>query len=306
MLREAIKKVKSTRFYLLIGFLAFIVIAEIVFTVLIPLWREHFYDVLERKDSANFNMSLVYFMIMMLGLGFAQGLKVWVGQLISFEVRRTTTKVLFKPWVKGVRTAKNYTQSMTESLRYATELYLEVCVELIISCTIVVALIFLNADQPIILWPAAAYTVSMTVIAVFFNKPMIGSDMAWQKEEGAFKETLAYIHSGIDCFTFKQKLEMIAFSYYRYIRVVMYFALFTRVKGSLATLVPYMLLSTPFFLGEITLGEFMKAVGSFELIVINSTILLVLYPKLTRARASYKISQKFYVEVKEKEPVDGK
>jgi ABC-type uncharacterized transport system fused permease/ATPase subunit len=77
----------------------------------------------------------------------------------------------------------------------------------------------------------------------------------------------------------------------------MYYTLFSRIKGSLASLIPYILLGGTYFAGTITLGVFMAGVATFELIVINATILVILYPKLTKARASYKIVQTFYKEI---------
>jgi ABC-type uncharacterized transport system fused permease/ATPase subunit len=188
---------------------------------------------------------------------------------------------------------------MTEALRNATELFLEIAVEVIISGTIVVSLVIMSLDNPPILIAATAYTVGMTLVAWLFNKPMIASDMGWQSEEGEFRETITMVCEGTDCYTFKERLARVTAAYYRYIKVVMYFTLFSRVKAALGQLVPYIILSYPFFAGDITLGQFMKGVGTFELIVINSTILLVLYPKLTKAKASYNISKAFYEEVKD-------
>lgn len=298
MLPDAISRIDKKKFILLLSFLFLVVAAEIVLTTIIPLWRNYFYDILENKQAELFVHSLLYFAGMMVGLGAAQGLKVWAGQLVSFEVRKAATKLLFKPWVKGSRRVANYTQAMTEALRNATELYLEISVEVIISGAIVVSLVLLNWRDPSLLLAAAMYTIGMTVVAAFFNKPMVSSDIEWQSREGEFRETLSYLYSGENCFSFKERLELLTLAYYKYIRVVMYFTLFSRVKAALGSLVPYLILSYPFFAGEISLGQFMKGVGSFELIVINSTILLVLYPKLTKAKASYQISKAFYQEVK--------
>lgn len=301
MFRDALSKVDRSKFVLFTSLLVLVVVVEIFFTAIIPLWREHFYDVLEAKDQDNFYKSLTYFTGLMLGLGFSQGLKVWAGQLVSFEMRKASTKLLFKKWVKGDREIPNYTQAMTEALRNATEMYLMVGTELFISFSIVISLIFVNLDQPVILQASAVYTGIMIAVAVLFNRPMVNADAGWQKEEGYFRETLSYIYSGNDCFTFKEKLENISLAYYRYIKVVMYFALFSRLKGALGSLVPYILLSYPYFAGEITLGAFMKGVASFELIVINSTIIVIVYPNLTKARASLTIAKEFYSKIKNRE-----
>lgn len=299
MLRHAIARVDKKKFALLLSFLLILVIGEIVLTTIIPVWREGFYNILETRNEADFHSSLIFFTVLIIGLGACQGLKVWAGQLVSIMVRQAATKLLFKPWVKGTRTADNYTQAMTDALRNATELYLEIGVEVFISLSIVVLLVISNLSSGSLLLAAGVYTVGMTLLAMVFNKPLIESDKTWQSEEGRLRETLSSLAGGADCYTFKDKFASMSIAYYRYIKIVMYFTLFSRVKASLASLVPYILLSFPLFSGEITLGTFMKGVGTFELLVTNATILLVMYPKLTKARASYQISEQFYSDVVE-------
>lgn len=298
MIKAVWPKLHKPLFAGLVLSLVAIIVAEIVLTVLIPTWRESFYNILQTKEESSFTTSLVWFFFLMTGLGFAQGLKVWVGQLVSFELRKAGTKTLFKTWVKGKRTAKNYTQAMTESLRNATELYLEVAVEILISAIIVISLIVANLHQHSILVAAFIYTITMSTLAALFNRPLIVSDKEWQSAEGKFREAIGDIANGNEDFSSKQKFLTIVQTYYAYIKIVMFFTLFSRVKSSLASLVPYILLAAPFFQGTLTLGDFMSGVAAFELIVINATIVIILYPKLTKARASYQLSNDFYNQVR--------
>jgi ABC-type uncharacterized transport system fused permease/ATPase subunit len=297
MIKEAIRRIPTRKLVVLSTFLITVVVAEIALTSVIPMWRELFYNILQTKNIGGFNEALILFTLLMLSLGAVQGLKTWSGQLLSYQVRQTATKVMFKPWVKGSRKIKNYTQAMTEALRNSTELYLEVGVEVFISASIVIALIAANIHNTALLLAALAYTIGMSVLALVFNKPLISSDKNWQSEEGEFRETLSYLYSGENCFTFKDKLQQVTLAYYRYIKVAMIFTLFSRVKTNVASLIPYIMLSGAYFTGNMTLGQFMAGVSTFELIVINSTILLILYPKLMKARASHIISSQFYKEV---------
>lgn len=298
MLKEALTKTPRLKFWLTLSALATLLVLEIVMTCLIPEWREYFYNVLQNKDQALFATSLWAFAGLMAGLGIAQGLKVWVGQLTSFQLRTAATAVLFKRWVKGPRQAKNYTQAMTEALRNSTELYLEIVVEVIISAAIVVVLIISNLHNPLILAASLIYTLTITGAALLFNKPMFMSDKIWQAAEGELRECFSDIANGNGDYSYKEKLQRVIVTYYRYIRVVMYFTLFSRMKSALSAIIPYILLAGPYFSGTITLGVFMAGVATFELIVINATIIIMLYPKLTKARASYQLSKEFYEEVK--------
>ena len=270
-----------------------IIVAEIALTVAIPEWRNLFYNVLETKAVDDFTSSLVLFGILMTGMGLVQGIKTWTAQKISFIVREAQTKTLFRRWVNGERTAPNYTQAMTEAVRNSTELYLEILVEIVISLAIVIALILANLHNPLILVSSLTYTILVSLVALLFNKPLITRDMEWQQAEGEFRENLTDIVNGHEDFSYATKWARVSTAYGKYILTLMNFTLFTRTKGSLSTLVPYILLASAYFAGTMTLGGFMAGVATFELIVVNATIVMMLYPKLTKARASKQIIKEF-------------
>lgn len=300
MIKEIFGRVNRVKLAALGSLLLTIIIIEIVMTCLIPTWRSYFYNILQAKDENLFITSLIYFFLLMTGLGAAQGLKVWVGQLLSFEVRQQATKLLLKTWVYANKKVNNYTQAMTEALRNSTELYLEIVVEVVISMSIVVLLLIANLHNVPILIASLAYTAIASLLAILFNRPLISSDFEWQSAEGRFREAIGDIANGNGDYSSKGKFLVLVESYYRYIRIVMVFTLFSRVKSSLSSIVPYVILATPYFSGEISLGDFMSGVAVFELIVINSTILIMLYPKLTKARASYLLSKEFYSHITKK------
>jgi len=300
MLRKVWDRLPKVRFGLLALSLLMVVSVEIAATCLIPEWRDTFYQVLQVKDQASFPTAIGLGLVLFLVLGLAQGLKTWVGQLTSFLIRTASSKLLFKTWVKGERQAKNYTQAMTESLRQATELYLEISVEIVISISIVISLLIVNMHNPLILISSLLYTAVASGIATLFNKPMITSNSEWQVAEGSYREALSDIYNDRGDFSSKYKWLSLTEAYYKYIKVTMYFVLFSRLKGSLSSMVPYIILASSFFSGAMTLGEFMGGVATFELIVVNATILMLLYPKLTQARASYRIIKNFYGELNDK------
>ena len=63
-------------------------------------------------------------------------------------------------------------------------------------------------------------------------------------------------------------------------------------------LIPYALLVPMYFADSIGFGEVMKGVSQFDLLVINATILIIMYPKVTKALASYERIQEFYNDCK--------
>lgn len=295
--REMWEKGDKKKIVLQGSILIVVLITEIVLTVLIPEWKNKFFNVLQQKDYSQFTGAMILFVGLMLGLGIVQGLKTWVGQLFSFAFRISGSKILLKKWVKSGVDADNHTEAQTSSLNSVTELPVRVASEVFISGAIVIMLIVMNIGQPAIVISATIYTMAIMLIAKLFNRPLVGTHHELLRTEGKYREAIGAIHNGKGDHSSKRKFLQLVEAYYTYIKVRMGFNLFSAVKGSLATLVPYLLMAPKFFDGTITLGEFMAAVSTFELIVVNSTIIVLLYPEMTKIVASWKIVNSFYKEV---------
>lgn len=301
MWKEILSRLPKGRTYTLSAILLFIVGMEIVLTCAIPMWREYFYNILQTKNKDLFVGAVVLFFVLMTSLGAAQGLKVWIGKKLSFIAREFGTKILFKKWVGKSELLPNYNQPINVALRTSTETMLEIAIEILISGAIVVILIGASLHSPMILLAALIYTIVATVAALLFNRPLIHTNKSWMEAEGELAQAVSAVYHGKGDYSFKEKLIHTTIRYYQYIKVAMYFELFSRVKGSMAAVVPYFLLSGAYFSGAINLGDFMAGVSSFELIVVNSTILLQLYPKLMAAVSSSKIAVEFYHDLKGKD-----
>lgn len=294
MFKDMLRFVNRRRTFLLTTLLVIIVVAEIILTCVIPMWRESFFNILQIKDTSSFSSSLIAFVAMMASLGAAQGLKVWVARLVSFEFRIAGTRMLELLWSKKRGKVKNHSQAMTEALRNSTELFLDSGVEIVISLSIVIGLIIANLHNPVILITSLAYTLFVSAAAALFNKPMIFRDRELQEAEGRFRDSVVQ-YSGIR--NVNAPFLGVMKNYYRYIFTIMNFTLFTRLKGALSTAIPYIVLSGAYFSGDITLGAFMAGAATFELLVLNATILLIVYPNLNKARASQHLINDFYKEV---------
>lgn len=298
MIKAIYERLPKLRLSLMLTSLVALIVLEVTMTCLIPTWREYFYNILQNKNQVEFITALVYFFVLMLGLGVAQGLKVWAGQLMAVEIRTMATKVLFKPWVKGGAVVKNYTQAMTEAIRNVTELAIEITAECVISLAIVVILIVQSLHNAPIVIASIVYTLVASGAAALFNRPLTLRDKESQEAEGRLRESFSDIANGNGDYSYKTKLASVIDRYYAYIKITMWFTLFTRVKSSVSSLVPYLLLAGPFFAGTISLGDFMGGAAVFDLIVINSTILILLYPKITKAKASYQLAKEFYLDTR--------
>lgn len=275
-----------------------ILFVEIALTCIIPLWKQYFFDVLNTRNESEFPRSLVYFFLLMLSLGSVQGIKTWIAQKLAFQIRIAGNKTLLKTWVYSSRDMKNYTQPITESLHNWTLLSIVIFIEVLISASIIIGLVVANWNSPLIVLGALFYTIVITLVAMVFNKPLINTNAYYQSTEGLYRESISDIANGQGDFTSKEKFRDLAAAYIKYIRNLMYFTLFSKLKMSTATAIPLVLLAPQYFSGTITLGDFMAGVSIFELLVANSTILLAMYPEYTKMRASYNISKQFYGKIR--------
>lgn len=300
MFNTVLEKLPKTQFILAASALLFIVVAEIALTCYIPEWREGFYNIMKNKVGSQFLPAIGVFFTLYTSLGFVQGIKVWVGQQVSFYVRTALSKLTLKSFVRSSKQGRvpAYSQAMTGAIQNSTELFLKVLVEIVISASIVISLFIINLDQPIILGVAFVYTLGATLIAWLFQKPLMTTDKEWQETESTYREAIVTIANGKGDFTAKEKFMQLSKAYYRYIRTQMYFQLMSRVKGSLGSIIPYFLLGTAYFNDQLDFGQFMAGIATFELIVINATIFIVMYPDYIKARASQQIIKQFWKEVK--------
>lgn len=296
MMIRALQKAMGPRLVLLTLALVVAVAVEVVMTVMIPEWRKFFYDILERKDEGQFVLAMWYFVGMVGLMGLAQSFKSWLAQSLGAVIRNALTKILFKRWVRSDMAAPNYTQAMTVSVKDMLENALEISIEVVISACIVVGLI-LSMDNSLILWSAIGYTVAVSVLALVFNKPLIHSNKDLQSSESVLRETICASANGNHRHTFKDDLATSMKYYARYVRILLGYGSFYKVKSYLSVLIPYFILAGSYFAGVISLGDFMSGVGAFELFVINTTLLLSYYPKLMQCRASYVIVEDFYKEI---------
>ena len=295
MITKIHKKLNKRSFYLTLIVLLIVIVSEIFLTCYIPEWRNGFYTIMKDKHQELFIGAITSFFLLYTGLGIAQGVKVWVGQLVSFQVRVAMSKITLKRAVKheSMASLPAYSQAMTQAIQNSTELYLRVLVEIVISAAIVLGLIVVNLDQPIILSVAFLYTVGASLIAYLFQKPLTVTDKAWQETESHYREAIVTIANGKGDYTAKSKFLKIMGAYYHYIRTQMYFQLMSRLKGAIGSIIPYFLLGTAYFRGDMDFGQFMAGIATFELIVINATIFIIMYPDYVKAKASQLIVKEF-------------
>ena len=282
---------------LIFGAILFVILSvEIVFTVAIPMWREGFYNILQKKDLLHFNHQLWYLVALLGGLSLVQSFKQYMCNVFSFEWRRPNMLDLRKRLMRYVRRNKqlpdNYGQAIAEATRWTTSNYVIVWAELIISGGIVIGLLAQNYDKPMLMGASVAYSVLTLLIAKFFNRPLTRAQHEIQSAEGKYRDNMGLWAKGGE-YTGKTDFRTFISKYYLLIRTNLNYTLFMSGQSTIANLAPYILIGPLYFASKITLGDFMAQVSIFELLVINLTVFRNLYPELAVARGAQAIIDNF-------------
>lgn len=283
--KEAISESpRATKKSIVLGATLLVVLmaAEIYATYLIPEWRKYFYNILELRDKAALPSAIHYFIGLMLALIVTQSLKQYIGRTTALHVRTSLTTHLLKLWGNTKVQVDNPAQRINQDCQIATDNAIKVWIEVIISASLVIMLIFQSRHDTLIVWTAIGYTLIISAVAALFKKPLISTEIALQRAEADHRETLITMAS--DPISAYSKVRH---SVKKYLNTMLGYTIFSASQNQFSILVPWAILSIPYFNGQIKLGDFMGGVAIFELIVVNSTILVSLFPDVTKAQASW-------------------
>lgn len=280
--------------------LIFILIAEIALTALVPAWRKFFYNQLELKSLSGFQWGIFYLVLLHGFLSSAQGVKTWVGQKLSLYFRSSISDILERKWIKeGDRDRVDFAdQRIAEDCKLATDLTIKVFIEVIISSAIVITLVLGSLGQPLLLLASVLYTSGVVALALLFRKPLIAREIDMQKAEAGYRFDLAKLVMRKDAgVNLNNSFSYVRIAYSSFIELTMRYALFNKIQGGIMSIVPFLILVPSYFSGEIALGSVMAGVALFDLIVMNATILVLLYPEVTKAQASWYRVREFYEDL---------
>jgi ABC-type uncharacterized transport system fused permease/ATPase subunit len=300
LLREVLQKVEKKPIAIGSAILLVLLVSEITLTLLLPTWRAYFFDSLAKFNLVNFQWSVIYYIVLMSALTLAQGFKTFVAQKVALYFRTAFTYLLQDLWVGTHVKLDNPCQRINQDTALCTDLTLSVFLEVLISAVLVVALIIATLSKAYILIAALVYTGIVTVGALFFKTKLISTEIGLQKAEADHRKSLT-INTLTDKGNFEQSnnfYETVKSAYNKFITVMMNYTFFNRAQNNFSPVIVYLLLYPAYFSGIMSLGSYMGEVTLFELIVINATILIQLFPSVTKAIASWRRINTFYKELK--------
>lgn len=261
-----------------LAILGLIILLEVALTIGIPYVKAVFFDSLTQKVMNSLLIGISCYGSVILAISAVQGIKTYVchrtGLLIRMQLVNYLTSKLPSTTVT-VPCAR-----INEDTRIATDIAIQVLVEIIISAMIVIGLLITMATTPLLLASAVIYSVIAIVVALAFRRPLIDTKYKLQTNEGLHRKALVELDKPHKAF-----IGVIT-SYLDYIWVLCKFTLYSRIQNGVASIIPLLILAPLFISGGIDLGQLMGSAASFELMVINFTILVQLYGQVTEAQTS--------------------
>lgn len=270
---------------------------EITATVYLPVVKEFLFNGIEAKDWATFISGMWWFFSVIGIFCLCQGFKYYISHRVALLFRTGMVGFIKESWAAKLPDKAGFSnadQRIQEDTRLATESFIEMLIEIIISAAVIIGLVAQTWGSWHLLGLALGYSAIIMTLALVFHRPMVNSEKDLQRAEADFRFNLASIVMKAKDQCCKKEYKNVVFKYLYFIKVLMGFTLFNKVTGSLVSIIPFLLLVPLFFDGGITLGAVMKGVSQFDLIVLNATILVHVYPRFTKALASHERIVEFY------------
>lgn len=289
-------KLVNNWFYLKIYLLLIVIAAEVSATSLFPYARQYFFSMIENKQVSLFWHAIGLMVFVSIALVISQSLKTWLGGLISLNMRIALTNILSKEWTKSphVENADNPDQRISEDTRLSTDLMLSNYIEMAISGAIVIIMIIQASMHHHMIWLAVGYIALSLAIAKLFRKPLITREIDVQRSEATFRRSLVDIHQGHDDSSSKNKFGEVIKNVTSIITLTRNYNMFGKFQEQMMYIVPYIVLVPMYLNGVITFGEVMGMSGVFDLLVLNATIIIKLYPNITKSAASWRRIVEFH------------
>lgn len=299
LVKDLFRRVNKRAIAFPVLMLLIVVVTEIVSTTYLPEARKPLYDALGNFDHALFIYGLLLYCGVYFLLTSAQGVKTWIEQKIALQVREALMKTIKKDWVHRGSSPSllNPCSRLNDDAKAAAEGAITVGVELFISAFIVIGLIVGMTSQPKLLVAALIYSAISIGLALFFRRPLMASRYNNLTAEGQHRISLTLISVGQGDFTSKSKWQNVKETYTSYIGVMRNYKYFGALQTAILIGAPFLIMAPEFFAHAVTLGDVMKGVSAFDLLVVNAAVWVQLYPSITDVQVGFKRVNEMYQDV---------
>lgn len=250
-------------------------IIEVILTCLIPESKGYFFTYLQQFNHLAW-VGLFFYIGVLFSLDIIQIIKPLLQTLVANSRRHKLTEHSLD---KGLEIS-NREQRIQEDVKLYSINSTIVYSEYFISFFIVFYLILYNRNHLLLIVASLAYSAVCIISAYLFRKKMINAEKSIQVIETLFRDEIRIRRTSQSLLQKVLKTNInnsvVRFSY----------NLCVRIQTGIMTLLPFIYLLPTYLQKKITLGVMMEQASIFELLVVNMTIIVSLFPLLMQSRAS--------------------
>lgn len=251
---------------------------EVLLTVVIPETKGFFFSVLETKNAALLTFALGCYFLNYVLINAQQVIKPYLQTRYSLNLRETNQQFVCEKYHLAIP-IENPEQRIQEDIKLTITNFIKVWSEYLISGLIVVILIGQNHHNPLLVGTAVLYSVISVLIAYIFQPKMIIVEKIVQKQEAQFRKDITILNYLLFPEVIKANIASAA--------IRLKYGLFANLQNAIMVIAPFFVLTPMYFQGTISLGDMMLIATTFDLLVLNMSILINLFPTLTQANASF-------------------
>lgn len=286
----------------LIGFgitLLIIISVEIFTTSMIPYTRKIVIDALVLVSWNTFLLSVLLAFANSVTLNAAQSLKTWTSQRIALMLRESLMNTMIEDWTKMEHRVfiPNPCSRLNDDVRLSTETLLVNSIEILISVCIVLGLLMSILKWPLLFISAVVYSSLSILIAMLFKKRMTKSKYDSLGAEGVHRVLLTRISFGDIDENRMDKWYDVKSTFIKWVAVTRNYKMFNAVQAAIMYSLPFLIMAPDFFAHKISLGDVTQGTLTFDLLVLNATIWVQLYPVIIDAQAALLRVKELYNDV---------
>lgn len=263
-------------------FLVIEVLLEVILTSVVPLSKGAFFNGLSLKATDIILYTLTIYALNLLSIELCMTFKPYIITRFGLNQRTKTTldMSLVHTETNSLNSPSidNPSQRIQEDIKLSIMNGLTVKTEYAISGLIVLYLIIYNYSSYVLILGSLTYSLVSIGIALFFQPRMLKTEKEVQMQEAGFRK-------GLDNAIYSQ-LGACYEAIIAAARVRLGYGIFSRLQSIIMLTLPYLVLLPQYVNSQLTLGQLMTTATTFDLLVVNMTILINQFPNLVTAKAS--------------------
>ncbi len=242
-----------------------LVICECVLVGGIGVWREYFWEAVQKKELHNFLVYVAEFAGMALGICLISGYVTYLISYISLKIRTDLTNIaLTKPYYEIEGGEQRVQEDCFNYPFYAVTLLVGILRNVLVLGTFAV-IITIQVGALYLLVPVV-YTIIGTLIAAWIAKPLIKLNYGIQVVEAAFRRFVAN-KAGFALTTENEKYAAVFNVNKSLFITTKKLSYFQSFYNQITVIVPYLILFPLYFGGKIVFGVFMQVASSMNHVI---------------------------------------